>query len=157
MYYDGNQHFYLYNVTLANLLNEIYTPKVIIDDGKAFSIDNKYQSGNRYEYVANLTVGSDSVDKQSHHEVIVLNHDCPTVYDVYIWRDNFGNTYTSTSDYGKIKAYILIQGKVYKFDSGVEISGRDRYHILIEGYDGSYFANGTMKSAAHFLCENIGG
>ena len=36
--YNNQQFFWLNNVTLANILNEIYTPKVIIDNGKAYSI-----------------------------------------------------------------------------------------------------------------------
>ena len=153
--YDGNQHFYLYNVTLANILNEIYTPKVIIGDGKVFSIDNKYQIGNRYEYVANLTVGSDSVQKTYSHEVIVLNHDCPTVYTVNAWKPGTYALRTSADDAGKDRAFVLFQGKVYK--SGGIINAGGAYLIYIHGVDVDSLASGThiLKYADHFLCENI--
>ena len=76
--YNNQQFFWLNNVTLANTLNEIYTPKVIIDDGKAYSIADKYPNGNRYEYFANnITVAADGTWNSSPHEVIVLNHECP--------------------------------------------------------------------------------
>ena len=157
---DGKQHFYLYNVSLANILNEIYPPKVIIDDGKVFSIDNKYPSGNRYEYVANLTVGSDSVhgDKYNQpHEVIVLNHDCPTVYTVNAWKPGTYALRTSADDAGKDRAFVLFQGKVYK-SGGISNAG-GTYLIYIHGVDVSSLASGThiLKYADHFLCENIGG
>ena len=149
--YDGNQHFYLYNVTLANLLNEIYTPKVIIDDGKVFSIDNKYQIGNRYEYVANLTVGSDSVQKTYSHEVIVLNHDCPPIYEVNTAPNaNNSNILVNVSDLSKVKAYAMPpDGKVYKASTANFDDIKKRLHI--HGYSPTS-KDFKVKFSDHFLC-----
>ena len=158
--YDGNQHFYLYNVSLANILNELYTPKVIIDDGKVFSIDNKYQIGNRYEYVANLTVGSDSVhgDKYNQpHEVIVLNHDCPTVYEVNTTPIAGNNLFIIVNNYdlSKVKAYgIPPNGNVYKVS--VTSYGTTQSKLTLHGYTPTV-KGFQIKFADHFLCENIGG
>ena len=149
--YDGSQHFYLYNVTLANILNEIYTPKVIIDDGKAFSIDNKYQSGNRYEYVANLTVGSDSVQKTYSHEVIVLNHDCPPIIEATIRSlSNFFRVYGD--NIGKARKYMILQGKIYATRTGS--SGSNYRNIYTDGLSEQDFSDGDhpVKFADHFLC-----
>ena len=74
-----SQHFYLYDVKLGGLLPR---PNFIIDNGKAFRIDNSYPIDNsRYEYVANLTVASDGYWNNDPHEVIFLYQDCPTVYE----------------------------------------------------------------------------
>ena len=113
---DGNQVFYV-NVSLGNILNELYPPKVIIDDGKAFSISGKYPIGNSYAYFANLTVGSDSVDKQSTHEVIVVGmNDCPPIYEVIAWREGDGLR-ISASDFDKAfdkaKKYMIINETIY--------------------------------------------
>ena len=162
---DGRQFFYL-NLTLGNILNELYTPKVIIDDGKVFSIDNKYPSDNRYEYYANLTVGSDTVhgDKYNQpHGVIVLNHVCPTVYAVTATKGDVVNLIINASDVGKVKAYATVEGKegVYKTHPASFFNGA--YYIQFQGLQTSIsngFAPGTsytIKYADHFLCENIGG
>ena len=149
--YDGNQHFYLYNVTLANILNEIYTPKVIIDDGKVFSIDKKYQIDNRYEYVASLTVGSDSVQKTYSHEVIVLNQNCSTVYEVTLITYGSSSIFINNADSSKVKAYMLIDEKVYK--SSVYPYNGNISRVVIEGYPTPTAGEHQLKSADHFLCE----
>ena len=154
--YDGKQHFYLYNVTLANILNEIYTPKVIVDDGKAFSIDNKYQIGNRYEYVANLTVGSGSVQNQGPHEVIIVDS-CPPIYEVDVRRVNGPGTslLISASDLSKAKAYLIApDGNAYKASTS-RLDSSSNY-LTIHGYSTDAL-NFKVKFSDHFLCENIGG
>ena len=154
---DGKQHFYL-NLTLANILNELYTPKVIIDDGKVFSIDNKYPSDNRYEYVSNLTAGSDSVDKQSPHEVIVVNN-CPPIYEVIGWKE-YGLR-ISASDFDKVRKYMIINGTIYADIStayagistikgveshGLGVPGNANFGVTLP--DGDY----PIKFSDHFLC-----
>ena len=158
---DGKQHFYL-NLTLANILNELYTPKVIIDDGKVFRIDNKYPSDNRYEYVSNLTAGSDSVhgDKYNQpHEVIVVNN-CPTPLSVSAWL--FSNLLRiNQSDTGKVAAYpyVLIDGEVYKFNNELPLAtdAGGGYVVSAEGFDASSLTGSSrkIKFADHFLCEGI--
>ena len=152
---NNQQIFSLDDVNLANVLNELYTPKVIIDDGKAFSIDGKRQNGNRYEYFANLTVGSVTVQNTISHEVIALNHDCPPVYNV-IGSGFLGGSfmYINNDDNDKVKAYVLIDGEVYK--SSIGNPGSQPPEVVIEGYlvprtSGSF----QLKFADHFICENI--
>ena len=156
--YDGKQHFYLYNVTLANILNEIYTTKVIIDDGKAFSIDNKYQSGNRYEYVANLTVGSGSVQNQGPHGVIVVN-DCPPIIEATVSKPNRFRFRVYGDDIGKVRTYMILQGKIYANVRTGTGGGSSFRNIYADGLSTADFSNGDypVKFADHFLCENIGG
>ena len=152
---DGNQVFYV-NVTLGNILNELYPPKVIIDDGKAFKIDGKYPIGNSYAYFANLTVGSDSVDKQSPHEVIIVDS-CPTPLIVSAWL--FSNLLRiNVSDTGKVAAYpyVLIDGEVYKFNNELPLAtdAGVGYVVSAEGFDASSLTGGSrkIKFADHFLC-----
>ena len=60
VYLNNKQYFYLADVTLANALNDVFPPKVIIDNGKAFSIDDASgveDGGSRYEYISNITGG----------------------------------------------------------------------------------------------------
>ena len=153
---DGNQVFYV-NVSLGNILNELYPPKVIIDDGKAFSISGKYPIGNSYAYFANLTVGSDSVDKQSPHEVIIFNGDCPTPLIVSAWL--FSNLLRiNQSETGKVAAYpyVLIDGEVYKFNNELPLAtdAGGGYVVSAEGFDASSLTGGSrkIKFADHFLC-----
>ena len=109
---DGNQVFYV-NLALGNILNELYPPKVIIDDGKAFKIAGKYPIDNSYAYFANLAVGSDSVSNYSPHEVIVVGmNDCPPIYEVIAWREGDGLR-ISASDFDKAKKYMIINETIY--------------------------------------------
>ena len=144
-----SQHFYLYDVKLGGLLPR---PNFIIDNGKAFRIDNSYPIDNsRYEYVANLNVASDGHWNNDPHEVIFLYQDCPTVYNVST-NVYDGIIYAGPSDAGKIKAFARIQEKVYKVSSGT-IIGPDHYRIDIEGLDTSSLGHGQIDFADHFLCQ----
>ena len=149
---NNKQYFYLANVPLVSLLNErLYTIKVIIDDGKAFSIDDSSQNGDRYEYFANLTDGSVTVQNTISHGVIVLNHDCPTVYNVTggLLRD--GIMYIYPVDNDKVKAYVLIDGEVYKSSLGQATSTLSQ--VVIEGYSVPIaLGDFQLKFADHFLC-----
>ena len=158
---DGNQVFYV-NVTLGNILNELYPPKVIIDDGKAFKIDGKYPIGNSYAYFANLTVGSDSVDKQIPHEVIIVNN-CPPIYEVIGWKE--GGLRISKSDVGKVRKYMLLNGTIHT-DISISSAGESTIKTGVisstVGADGlAVFGTGLadgdypIKFADHFLCEGI--
>ena len=145
-----SQHFYLYDVKLGGLLPR---PNFIIDNGKAFSIDNSYPIDNsRYEYVANLNVASDGHWNNDPHEVIFLYQDCPTVYNVYIFTFGDGKLYADPSDSGEIKEFVLIQGQPYKVSDGTQITS-DHYRITVEGFDASSYATSTLKFADHFLCQ----
>ena len=145
-----SQHFYLYDVKLGGLLPR---PNFIIDNGKAFRIDNSYPIDNsRYEYVANLNVASDGHWNNDPHEVIFFYQDyCPTVYNVST-NVYDGIIYAGPSDAGKIKAFARIQEKVYKVSSGT-IIGPDHYRIDIEGLDTSSLGHGQIYFADHFLCQ----
>ena len=150
---DGNQVFYV-NLSLGNILNELYPPKVIIDDGKAFSISGKYPIGNSYAYFANLTAGSDSVDKQSPHEVIVLNHACPTISEA-----TTKDLLTSSSlliepaDLSKVKAYVLVDGRPYKVKNTREVRTLG-IEIILEDDSIDFTGQFQIKfSDDHFLCE----
>ena len=157
---DGNQVFYV-NVTLGNILNELYPPKVIIDDGKAFKIDGKYPIGNSYAYFANLAVGSDSVSNYSPHEVIVLNN-CPTIYEVIGWYENgFRISKSDLEDIGGVEGkYMFINGTIYPnvtvVNIGVSLSKGVESYLL--GASGLSNANGVagedypIKFSDHFLC-----
>ena len=156
---DGNQVFY-FNLTLGNILNEIYTPKVVIDDGKAFSIDGSYPIGNSYAYFANLTVGSDSVNNYSPHEVIVVNN-CPPIYEVIAWKE--GGLRISKSDVGKVRKYMILNGTIYT-DISISSAGESQIKTGVisstvgaGGFTvfGVSLADGDypIKFADHFLCE----
>ena len=151
--HGGNQVFYV-NLSLGNILNELYPPKVIIDDGKAFSISGKYPIGNSYAYFANLTAGSDSVDKQSPHEVIVLNHACPTISEA-----TTKDLLTSSSlliepaDLSKVKAYVLVDGRPYKVKNTREVRTLG-IEIILEDDSIDFTGQFQIKfSDDHFLCE----
>ena len=157
---DGNQVFYV-NLSLGNILNELYPPKVIIDDGKAFKIDGKYPIGNSYVYFANLTVGSDSVDKQHPHEVIVVGvNDCPRIYEVIAWKEDVLRI--SESDTDKVRKYMLINGTIYTdiSPSYIGISNiKEGVESYVLGVSGDLFFGGSfdegdypIKFADHFLC-----
>ena len=148
---NNQQIFSLDDVELADALNELYTPKVIIDAGKVFSIDGKRQNGNRYEYYANLTDGSVTVQNTISHEVIVLNHDCPTVYPVTGSLLGDGIMYISANDDDKVKAYVFIDDKVYK--SRLSYLNLIDSTVVIEGYSIPInFGTPQLKFSDHFLC-----
>ena len=164
---NNRQFFYLNNVTLANALNESYTPKVIID-GKVFRIDGSEQKGDRYEYYANIPAGSDGVENNSPHQVTVLNSDCPPIYTVTAWQDNvFRISESDVDDIGGEEVvkgkYVIIEETTYP---GVDISpfgisptrGVESYILNASGFNGfSGLAVGDyiVKFADHFLCESI--
>ena len=86
----GEQFFWLFDVTLVNILKELYPITVINNDvnngGKAFNIVGDprfYPKGSRsdvdadlYEYVVNLPAGSSGYGR-GNHQVIIVNS-CPT-------------------------------------------------------------------------------
>ena len=159
---NNRQIFSLDDVGLANALNELYPIKVINDDGKAFSIDGKRQNGNRYEYFANLTDGSVTVQNTISHEVIIFNGDCPPIYEVIAWKEGF--LVISASDIDKVKDYMIINGTIYNdfstINTGVStIKGVASYGLRGSGgtYFGLSFADGDypIKFADHFICESI--
>ena len=159
----SEQFFYLYDVTLANILKELYPIKVINDDGKAFSIHNRYPSGNKYEYVANFT-GSDYVhgdDYNKPHEVIIVK-DCPATTPVTVnaWysAEGEGSLRIAEADISKANVkYVLIQGKVYKSNGTTPIASSG-FIVDAEGFSASGLDFGAYKikySNSHFLCESI--
>ena len=98
----GEQFFWLYDVTLVNILKELYPITVINNDikndvnndnngGKAFTIVGDprfYPKGSRgdvnadiYEYVVNLPAGSSGYER-GNHQVIIVNS-CPTTTSSY--------------------------------------------------------------------------
>ena len=154
---ESKQIFSLDNMELANALNESYTPVVIIDDGKAFSIDDSSQNGDRYEYYANLTTVSDSVQKNSPHEVVVLN--CPPIVEIIAWKEI--GLRISASDNNKVKKYLIVNGTIYTgittFYIGTStIKGVESYQLSAPGviYFGFALAEGDhpIKFVDHFLC-----
>ena len=169
---DSKQFFYLYNVTLANILRELYPIKIINDDGKAFSIDHSYQTGNYYEYYANLTVGSASVHGGKYsqpHEVIILSDSCPTRPPVSViarkYTSSAGESLRLDSRPGEPSItelatypYVLIDEVVYKFNIELTAASVGGGHILSGPlFDASSLSgvSHTIKFADHFLCESI--
>ena len=159
---NNRQIFSLDDVGLADALNELYTIKVINDDGKAFIIDGSYKIGNRYEYFSNLTDGSVTVQNTISHEVIIFNGDCPLVEDVDAWIE--GSLRISESDKGKVRKYTIINGTIHIGVIVVRagpstIKGVDSYLLLTSDvkYLGASFDEGDypIKSADHFICESI--
>ena len=155
---EGKQVFSLDNLELANALNESYTPQAINDDGKAFRIDGSEQKGDTYEYYANITSVIDSVQKNTSHEVIVLNN-CPPVVTVIAWQE--GALRISESDLGKVKKYVVINGAVYSTiptsPAGISPYKGIESHVLnASGFDtfSSGLADGDypVKFSDHFLC-----
>ena len=155
---EGKQIFSLDNLELANVLNESYTPQIIIDDGKAFIIDDSSQNGDTYEYFANLTTVSDSVQKNSPHEVIVLNN-CPPIYKVIAWKE--GVLRISASDRDKVRKYMILNGTIHTDITVIlygtsTIKGVESYALGADGLalfglslaDGDY----PIKFSDHFLC-----
>ena len=158
---EGKQIFSLDNLELANVLNESYTPEVIIDDGKVFIIDDSEEKGDRYEYYANLTSVSDSVQKNSPHEVIVVNY-CPPIYEVLAWEEGYSFR-ISESDKDKAKKYVVINGAVYTVISTQYAGTSPTKGVLSRvlnlsgpGFTGftSFLDDGDypIKFADHFLC-----
>ena len=86
------------------------------------------------------------------HEVIVLNHDCTPVYNVIGTGFSGQNIiYISNDDNDKLKAYVLIDGEVYKYSIGNPGSGVNQ--IVIEGYlIPTTSVSIQLKFADHFLC-----
>ena len=162
---DNKQYFYLNDVTLANDLNDIFTPKVIIDNdgklsGKAFSIDpdasGVEDGGSRYEYISNITGGG--VTYSSMRAFIFLNHDCPIIGDAVTATKAAGTPLKiSAGDFDKAegKTYVLIQGTAYRF-TGLTQSSDGDYNINAEGFSDSSLAAGIYGikfTDDHFLCE----
>ena len=147
-----SQHFYLYDVKLGGLLPR---PNFIIDNGKAFRIDNSYPIDNsRYEYVANLTVASDGYWNNDPHEVIFFYQDCPTVYEVttqYLLNSS-SILIIDLVDGSKVKTYALFDGVVYKVTDIHERSVGVSF--MLEGYSKVLTGQFQIKfSDHHFLCE----
>ena len=146
-----SQHFYLYDVKLGGLLPR---PNFIIDNGKAFRIDNSYPIDNsRYEYVANLTVASDGYWNNDPHEVIFFYQDCPKVYEVttqYLVRSS-STLIIDLVDGSKVKTYALFDGDVYKVTDIHERSVGVSF--MLEGYSKVLTGHFQIKFADHFLCE----
>ena len=160
---SNNQHqqiFSLDNLELANALNESYTPKVIIDDSKAFIIDDSEEKGDTYEYYANITSVIDSVQKNSPHEVIVLN-DCPPIYEVIAWKEIALRI--SESDIDKVRKYMVINGTTHTVTGTIPYgtsnikTGVESRIVSASGLTlfGGSLADGDhpIKFADHFLCE----
>ena len=160
---DNKQYFYLNDVTLANALNDVFPPKVIIDNGKAFSIDASgvEDGGSRYEYISNITGGG--VTYSSMRAFIFLNHDCPIIEDAVTATKAAGTPLKiSAGDVDKAegKTYVLIQGNPYRFTGLTQASDGD-YNINAEGFsDSSPESNleagiyGIKFTDDHFLCES---
>ena len=159
---SGNkQYFYLNDLTLANALNDAFPPKVIIDNGKAFSIDldasGVEDGGSRYEYISNITGGG--VTYSSPRAFIFLNHDCPIIGDAVTATKAAGTPLKiSAGDVDKAegKTYVLIQGNPYRFTGLTQASDGD-YNINAEGFlDSSLEAGiyGIKFTDDHFLCES---
>ena len=159
---DNKQYFYLNDLTLANALNDEFPPKVIIDNGKAFSIDDSgvEDGGSRYEYISNITGGG--VTYSSARPFIFLNHDCPIIGDAVTATKAAGTPLKiSAGDVDKAegKTYVLIQGNPYRFTGLTPASDGD-YNIIAEGFsDSSPESNleagiyGIKFTDDHFLCE----
>ena len=155
---ESKQIFSLNDLELANALNELYPPKFINDDGKGFRIDGSEQKGDTYEYYANLTSVIDSVQKNSPHEVIVLN-DCPPVVTVIAWKEDFLRI--SASDTGEVGKYVIIDGTIYPdpiigYVGSSTIKGVESYSLGFS--DSLYFGisldegDYPIKFSDHFLC-----
>ena len=157
---NNKQYFYLNDVMLANALNDVFPPKVIIDNGKAFSIDldasGVEDGGSRYEYISNITGGG--VTYTGARAFIFLNHDCPIIGDAVTATKAAGTPLKiSAGDFDKAegKTYVLIQGTAYRFTGLTQASDGD-YNINAEGFlDSSLEAGiyGIKFTDDHFLCE----
>ena len=159
---EGKQIFSLNDLELANALNLSYTPEAINDDGKAFRIDGSRQNGDRYEYYANLTVGSTvTVQNTIPHEVIVVNN-CPSIYEVIGWKETFLRISKSDNDdIGGVEGkYMIINETIYT-DISVStagestIKGVESYILRVSSAlygvdldDGDH----PIKFSDHFLC-----
>ena len=168
----GKQFFWLYNVTLVNIINELYPIKVINNDvnngGKAFTVaaPTFYPKGSRsdanadiYQYSANLTVQSYGYWKGS-HQVIIVNS-CPTTSPVSVnaWVQG-GSLRINVSDISKANTkYVFIEGAAYK-SNGAEAAADGGAIVATEDSDGSSFDVSGFSPGAkikfsddHFLCE----
>ena len=160
---DNKQYFYLNDVTLANALNGEFPPKVIIDNGKAFSIDDSgvEDGGSRYEYISNITGGG--VTYSGARAFIFLNHDCPIIGDAVTATKAAGTPLkisAGDADKAEGKTYVLIQGNPYRFTGLTQASDGD-YNIIAERFsDSSPESNlaagiyGIKFTDDHFLCES---
>ncbi|MGI9346684.1 MAG: hypothetical protein ACR2PV_01685 [Gammaproteobacteria bacterium] len=156
---EDKQIFSLDNVELANALNELYPIKAINDDGKGFRIDGSEPKGDTYEYYANITGVGDSVQKNTPHEVIVLNN-CPPVVTVIAWKE--GGLRISTSDVGKVGKYMVVNNETIHTDIKIStpissaIKGVISHAVGADGLTvfGTSLADGDhpIKFADHFLC-----
>ena len=174
----GEQFFWLYDVTLVNILSELYPITVINNDikndvnndnngGKAFTIVGDprfYPKGSRddvnadiYEYVVNLPAGSSGYTR-GNHQVIIVNS-CPTTppVSVPVWF-NSGNSTLRINPSGISEVasypYVLIKGDVYKYNGALPADGYSDVPISIGGFSPSG-PPGTVWFADHFLCESI--
>ena len=175
----GEQFFWLFDVTLVNILKELYPITVINNDvnngGKAFTIVGDprfYPKGSRsdvdadlYEYVINLPAGSSGYGR-GNHQVIIVNS-CPTRPPVSVIARIYDGSLRIDSRPGEPSItglatypYVLIDGVVYKFNGELTIATVGGGHILsAPGFDASSLTAsdwpGTIKFADHFLCESI--
>ena len=175
----GEQFFWLFDVTLVNILKELYPITVINNDvnngGKAFNIVGDprfYPKGSRsdvdadlYEYVINLPAGSSGYGR-GNHQVIIVNS-CPTRPPVSVIARIYDGSLRIDSRPGEPSItglatypYVLIDGVVYKFNGELTIATVGGGHILsAPGFDASSLTAsdwpGTIKFADHFLCESI--
>ena len=178
----GEQFFWLFDVTLVNILKELYPITVINNDvnngGKAFTIVGDprfYPKGSRgdvnadlYEYVVNLPAGSSGYGR-GNHQVIIVNS-CPTTPPVSVIARKYTNSGGESSlridtrpenpPLAELAAYpyVLIDGVVYKFNNELTTpSGGGGTTLSAPLFDASSLTgvSHTIKFADHFLCESI--
>ena len=177
----GEQFFWLFDVTLVNILKELYPITVINNDvnngGKAFTIVGDprfYPKGSRsdvnadlYEYVINLPAGSSGYGR-GNHQVIIVNS-CPTRPPVSViarkYTSSAGESLRLDSRPGEPSItelatypYVLIDEVVYKFNIELTAASVGGGHILSGPLFDTSSLSGTsytIKFADHFLCESI--
>ena len=84
----------------------------------------------------------------------------PPIYEVTATKAADVNLIISASDAGKVKAYAIVKGIVYK--TGATSFSNGTYRVRFQGLETlvqNGFSGGTyiIKYSDHFLCENIGG
>ena len=175
----GEQFFWLFDVTLVNILKELYPITVINNDvnngGKAFTIVGDprfYPKGSRgdvnadlYEYVVNIPAGSSGYGR-GNHQVIIVNS-CPATTPVSViarlasglLRIDAANPINPPLEELAAYPYVLIDGVVYKFNNGLATAddGGGGTILSAPGFDASSLSglSHTIKFANHFLCESI--
>ena len=175
----GEQFFWLFDVTLVNILKELYPITVINNDvnngGKAFTIVGDprfYPKGSRgdvnadlYEYVVNLPAGSSGYGR-GNHQVIIVNS-CPTTPPVSViariasgsLRIDAANPINPPLEELAAYPYVLIDGVVYKFNNELETATDSGGGTILSAplFDASSLSGTsyTIKFADHFLCESI--